>query len=97
MFEIAGIAVFLVAAFFVFAVLAAVGLLLKLAFKIVLLPFALIGWLFKGLLLVLALGIGLLIAPALLVVVMVLAVAIGIPLLFLAGLAGLVGAGFAFA
>lgn len=97
MFEIAGILALIVIAVAVFAVLSLVGLMLKLVFKIVLLPFALLGWAFKGLLLLLAVVIGLVLAPVAVIVLGVLAVVVGIPLLLLAGLAGLVGAGWAMA
>lgn len=87
MFEFAGIVALIFVAAAIFAVLSIVGLALKLVFKIALLPFAILGWVLKGLVLLLVVAIGLVLAPVLvgiLAVVMLLA----LPALLLAGLAG---------
>ena len=66
-------------------ILLVIGLFLKLAFRLLLLPFALLGGLLKVLLIVALLIVGLTLAPVLLGVVLVLA----IPVLILLGLFGL--------
>jgi hypothetical protein len=87
MFELAGIAALLFVGLAAFAVIAVLGLALKLLFKLVLLPFTLLGWLLKGLLLLLVAVLGLVLAPVFMVVLAVLAVIVAVPLLLLAGLA----------
>lgn len=97
MFELAGIAVLIAAAFAVFLAFSLIGLVLKLAFKVVLLPLVLVGWILKGVLLLLALVVGLIVAPVAFLALAVLAVVVGIPLLLLFGLTALFGAGWALA
>lgn len=94
MLEIAGIAFLIVVALAVFALAALLGFVIKVTFKLILLPLTLVGWILKGLLLLLAVVLGLFLAPVFMLILGILAVVVGIPLLLLAGL---VSAGWALA
>lgn len=85
MFEIMAVLTLIAGGFLLVAVLAALGFFLKLTFKLVLLPFWLVGVLLKGLLLFVGLILAIVLAPIILVVILA--------LLPLAALAGLVGVG----
>jgi len=83
MLEFAALIVFLMVGAVVLAVLAVAGFLLKLLFKVLLIPLALAGWLFKA---ALALVGGLLLLIVLGPAVLVIGLVVVLPLLLLAGL-----------
>ena len=68
----------------VIALFAAIGFVLKVVFKIALIPLWFLGVLLKGLLLLVGIALALVFLPVLLIVLVV----AGIPLLLLAGIAG---------
>ena len=85
MLELIALTGVLFAAAALLALLAVVGFLLKLVFKILLFPIGLLFGLLKGILLLVLVVVGLIVAPVVLGVLLVLT----LPLLLLFGLAGL--------
>ncbi len=85
MLELVAIFGFFLVAAAILALLALVGFVLKVLFKVLLFPIGLLWALLKGILLLVLLVVGLVLAPVLLGVLVLLA----LPLLFLFGLVGL--------
>ena len=81
MFEIMALLTLAVGAVFVVAAIAAVGLLFKLIFKVVLFPFWLLGILLKGLFVVIGLILAIVVAPIAIVLLL-----LALPFLAVAGI-----------
>jgi hypothetical protein len=84
MFEIMALLTLIVGAVFVVAVVAVLGLFFKLLFKVVLLPFWLLGLLFKGVFAVAGLILAIVLAPIAIVLLLLV-----LPFLAVAGIFGL--------
>jgi hypothetical protein len=80
MFEIMAFLALAVGVLFIVAVVAVVGLLFKLVFKIVLFPFWLLGILIKGLLVIAGVLLAIVVAPIVLLLLL-----LALPLLAIAG------------
>jgi len=87
MFEIAAIATVVFVGAILVGILAVVGFVLKLAFKIVLIPLTLIGFLLKALLVVVGFALALALVPVGLVVLLV-GLFVVLPVALLAGAVG---------